>query len=154
MLLVGADRWSPKRSRDDYREEHKIVRDKTQAYSHCKHCGTQFVDSHGKPVVKQFAFCGEELSVQGKCKKDWIEACDLSVKAKKPTPSISQPLDEERLADTSRIHGPKVKKMPRKFASFCPNCVEVVVVNGRETRRTKGMYREIEHECGDVVREQ
>jgi hypothetical protein len=59
-------------------------------------------------------------------------------------------LDDKEHVDRAKPF-PHTLTMPRVLRTFCPNCIDVVKVAGKEVRRTAGMYRPVEHECGEVV---
>lgn len=133
--------------RDHYTEKVKYVKDNTNKFSRCKQCGTEFLDGLGRPTPSPFEFCGESLLKTGDCKKLWLEARPQVV-AKPAKFTVVTPEDTK---PHKRVGVSKVIKMPRLLHNYCATCVEVVVRNGAEVRRTKGMYRPVDHECGEVV---
>jgi hypothetical protein len=62
----------------------------------------------------------------GPCKQAWIEAHPIGVKLPEKQHKVSDALDEERLANTKRIHAPAKVYMPRRKLNFCPLCREYV----------------------------
>jgi hypothetical protein len=70
------------------------------------------------------------------------------------TPKFSDPLThQESIKEAQRKEARTSERqtMPRRYENYCPVCVEVVMRNGVEVRRTKGMYRSKDHDCGEVV---
>jgi len=133
------------KARDSYKEAKVVVKDKEQSFSRCSNCNTDFELPDGKKVTSPSQFCSKV------CREAWIEAHPIRFALPEKKQLVRDAVDEERLANGKRIHAPKVLRMPRTYKSFCPTCVEVVVdPDGKEVRRTIGMYRAVEHDCGEV----
>lgn len=126
MDLVNVDRWSPKTSRDNYKEATKKVRENVNRHSRCTQCGKEFVDENDKPLISSFEFCGESLLLSSPCKKAWIEAHPINLVLPEKKPVASDALDEERLANGKRIHAPAKVNMGRRKLNYCPLCREYV----------------------------
>lgn len=148
--LMSQTRGPKMRDKQACVDAEKIVKTKINKYSRCTFCGEEFVDGKGRPTPSGFEFCGESLLTTGECKRSWL-ASRVAPTVAPVQFNVVTPEDEEK-ARTKRIHAPKVLKMPRTYAHFCATCVEVVVDGtGKVLRRTKGVYRVIDHECSTVT---
>jgi hypothetical protein len=137
-------------ARDNYKENKpnlNKIKDRFQRHSLCVQCGTVFVDDNGKTTPSPFAFCGETALTTGDCKRAWLDALH------KPSAPVVKfqcmTLDDTKQG--KRFNAPKHQNMPKSRTYFCPLCVEVVMKKGKEVRRTTGMYRQKDHECGEVI---
>lgn len=136
---------------DHYQDKERYVKDTINKYSRCTQCGVIFVDGQGRETPSGFEFCGESLLLTGECKKMWLAAREAARPQTTHVPGKFKHVTPEDTKPTKRVRAPKTVDMPRNLMNFCCNCIDVVVgKDGKEIRRTRGMYRPVNHDCGEV----
>jgi hypothetical protein len=95
----------------------RVVKDRGQQYSRCKHCGLEFATLQG------FAFCGETVLVNGACKRAYMDAL--------PTPSPVMSKFEKGIYRDALTVYPRnqFRSMGHRYLNFCPKCNAYVQQN-------------------------
>lgn len=87
--LLGRFQGQPNRDAAACNHEEKFVIARSNKFSRCTFCDSEFVDTLGGPTLSSFAFCGESLLVTGECKRAWLAALPLPQVVEAPPTTVT-----------------------------------------------------------------